>query len=85
MTSTGPFLYALQSFLILLGFSIFVFVRVNGDDTGRKEYYHQYSIIIGMYFPGIVYLLIYLLEKKFIKVCSKNVFCRLMVFDGVLL
>ena len=66
--SIGPFLYAFVSFAIILGCSIFIFTRVNGDDMDRQEYYHQYMIIIGMYIPAFFYIVIFLVEKKYIKV-----------------
>jgi hypothetical protein len=65
-------LYAFTSFAIILGCSIFVFTRVHGDDTDRREYYNQYIIIIGMYFPGVLYFLIFFAEKNYIKVQKSN-------------
>lgn len=64
----GPFMYAFVSFAIILGCSVFIFTRVNGDDMDRREYYHQYMIIAGMYIPGLFYFIIFHVEKKYIKV-----------------
>jgi len=67
-STAGPFLYASVSFAIMLFCTVFVFTNVNGNEKDRNEYYHQYQIIIGMYIPGIFYLIIFLVEKNYIKV-----------------